>query len=248
MKRLIYLFVTLFIASCGGGGGDDGGGSGGGGGGGGGGPTPQPPGKATLTAPANNKVCETGTSISDTQSNVDFSWSASANTSTYDLKIINLESNQITTKNGLTSTNTTVALSKGAPYSWQITSKNSQTTQTAASNTWKFYLAGASGETSYAPFPADLKSPSSGATVERDSDGKVKLTWEGSDPDTESGLKYTVYLDKTDGKQDPSDDHKDLDASELTVSVDADTVYYWRVKTTDGTNVSYSIVYSFRVE
>ena len=25
-------------------------------------------------------------------------------------------------------------------------------------------------------------------------------------------------------------------------------VYYWRVKTTDGTNVSYSIVYSFRVE
>ena len=51
MKRLIYLFLTLFIASCGGGGGDEGGS---GGGGGGGGPTPQPPGKATLTAPANN--------------------------------------------------------------------------------------------------------------------------------------------------------------------------------------------------
>lgn len=247
MKRLVYLFVTLFIASCGGGGGDDGGGSGGGGGG-GGGPTPQPPSAATLTAPANNKVCETGTSISDTQSNVDFSWSASANTSTYDLKITNLNTNQITNKNGLTSTNTTVALSKAAPYSWQITSKNSQTTQTASSSTWKFYLAGASGETSYAPFPADLKSPSSGATVERDSDGKVKLTWEGSDPDTSSGLKYTVFLDKTDGKQDPSDDHKDLDTSELTVAVDADTVYYWRVKTTDGTNVSYSIVYSFRTE
>jgi hypothetical protein len=90
MKRLIYLFLTLFIASCSGGG-DGGDGGSGGGGGGGGGPTPQPPGKATLTAPSNNKVCETGTSISDTQSNVDFSWSASANTSTYDLKIINLE-------------------------------------------------------------------------------------------------------------------------------------------------------------
>ena len=241
MKKIVYLFVTLFIASCGGGG-DDGGGS----------PPPppppSPPSAATLTAPANNKVCETGTSISDTQSNVDFSWSASANTSTYDLKITNLNTNQITNKNGLTSTNTTVALSKGAPYSWQITSKNSQTTQTASSSTWKFYLAGASGETSYAPFPADLKSPNSGATVERDSDGKVKLTWEGSDPDTSSGLKYTVYLDKTDGKQDPSDDHKDLDASELTVAVDAESVYYWRVKTTDGTNVSYSYIYSFRVE
>jgi hypothetical protein len=242
MRKLIYLFVTLFIASCGGGGGDDGGGS----------PPPPPPptspSAANLTAPANNKVCETGTSISDTQSNVDFSWSASANTSTYDLKITNLNTNEITNKTGLTSTNTTVALSKGAPYSWQITSKNTQTTQTASSNTWKFYLAGETGVTSYAPFPADLKSPSSGATVERDSDGKVKLTWEGADPDTSSGLKYTVYIDKTDGKQDPSDDHKDLNASELTVSVDEDTVYYWRVKTTDGTNVSYSIVYSFRTE
>ena len=241
MKRLIYLFIALFIASCGGGGGDDGGGT----------PPPppppSPPSAATLTAPANNKVCETGTSISDTQSNVDFSWSASANTSTYDLKITNLEANTAINKNGLTTTNTTVALNKGAPYSWQITSKNSQTTQTTASNTWKFYLAGASGETSYAPFPADLKSPSSGATVERDSDGKIKLTWEGSDPDTSSGLKYTVYIDKTDGKQDPSDDHKDLTSQELEVEVEAG-VYYWRVKTTDGTNVSYSIVYSFRVE
>ena len=241
MRKLIYLFVTLFIASCGGGGGDDGGGSPPP-------PPPTPPSAANLTAPANNKVCETGTSISDSQSNVSFSWAASANTSTYDLKITNLNTNEITNKIGLTSTNTTVALSKGAPYSWQITSKNTQTTQTASSNTWKFYLAGETGETSYAPFPADLKSPSSGATVERDSDGKVKLTWEGADPDTSSGLKYTIYLDKTDGKQDPSDDHKDLNASELTVAVDADTVYYWRVKTTDGTNVSYSIVYSFRTE
>ena len=241
MRRLIYLFVTLFIASCGGGGGDDGGGSPPP-------PPPTPPSAANLTAPANNKVCETGTSISDSQSNVSFSWAASANTSTYDLKITNLNTNEITNKTGLTSTNTTVALNKGAPYSWQITSKNTQTTQTASSNTWKFYLAGETGVTSYAPFPADLKSPSSGATVERDTDGKIKLTWEGSDPDTSSGLKYTIYLDKTDGKQDPSDDHKDLNASELSVAVDADSIYYWRVKTTDGTNVSYSIVYSFRTE
>jgi len=233
--------VTLFIASCGGGGGDDGGGSPPP-------PPPTPPSAANLTAPANNKVCETGTSISDSQSNVSFSWAASANTSTYDLKITNLNTNEIANKTGLTSTNTTVALNKGAPYSWQIKSKNTQTTQTASSNTWKFYLAGETGVTSYAPFPADLKSPSSGATVERDTDGKVKLTWEGSDPDTSSGLKYTIYLDKTDGKQDPSDDHKDLNASELSLAVDADSIYYWRVKTTDGTNVSYSIVYSFRTE
>ena len=40
--------------------------------GGGGGSTPNPPGKATPTAPANNKTCETGTSVSDTQSSVTF--------------------------------------------------------------------------------------------------------------------------------------------------------------------------------
>ena len=56
MRRLIYLFLTLFIASCSGGG-DGGDGGSGGGGGGGGGPTPQPPGKATLTAPLSGRKC-----------------------------------------------------------------------------------------------------------------------------------------------------------------------------------------------
>ena len=105
-----------------------------------------------------------------------------------------------------------------------------------------------SSETTFAPFPADLISPTSGSTIQRDGDGKVKLSWTGSDPDTSSGLKYTVYLDIVDGKQAPQEDHKDLDDSELTTAVDSDTVYYWRVKTSDGTNVSYSLIYSFRIE
>ena len=71
MKKLSYLFVLLLIFACGG---DDGGG----GDGGGDPPPPSPPGSVTLTSPANGKVCETGTSTSDTKSNVDFSWAASA--------------------------------------------------------------------------------------------------------------------------------------------------------------------------
>ena len=47
---------------------------------------------------------------------LEFSWSASANTSTYDLKIINLEANTVINKNGLTTTNTTVALNKGSLF------------------------------------------------------------------------------------------------------------------------------------
>ena len=241
MKKTIYLFISLLIISCSSGGdGDDGGGSPPP-------PEPDPPSATNLTKPANNEVCETGTSISDTQSNVEFTWSASANTDTYDLKITNLNNNQVTNKNGLTSTNTTVALDKGNPYSWQIISKNNETTQTASSTTWKFYLSG-TGETSYAPFPADLKTPESGSTVARTSEGKVKLSWTGSDPDTSTGLKYTVYIDKVDGKQTPNDNNKELDASELEVAVDAETIYYWRIMTSDGSNTSYSIVFTFRTE
>ena len=241
MKQIIYLFITLFLVSCGGGGDDDGGGP----------PppppTPDPPSAANLSAPSNNDVCQTGTSISDTQSNVSFSWTASAYTDTYDLKITNLNNNQITNKNDLTSINTSVTLDKANPYSWQITSKNSESTQVATSSTWKFYLSG-TGETSYAPFPADLKSPQSGSTVARNSEGKVKLTWTGSDPDTSSGLKYTVYIDKTDGKQSPNDSHKELESNELEVSLESETIYYWRIMTTDGSNSSYSSVYTFRTE
>lgn len=233
MKKLIFLLSILFIFSCGSGDDDS--------------TQSLPPEVAVLTAPENNKVCETGTSVSESSSNVDFSWSASANTTSYDLKITNLSTNEVSNKSGLTETTTTVELSKGTAYSWQITSKNNESTETGSSSTWKFYLADSS-ETTYAPFPADLISPTSGSTIQRDGDGRVKLSWAGSDPDSSTGLKYTVYLDTVDGKNPPLEDYKDLDDSELTTAVDSDTVYYWRVKTSDGTNVSYSLIYSFRIE
>ena len=117
MKKFTYLFVFLLIFSCGG---DEGGG----GDGGGDPPPPSPPGSVTLTAPANGKVCETGTSTSDSKSNVDFSWQASSNTSTYDLQVTNLNTSSVVNKTGLTSTNSTVELDKGQPYIWKVISKN----------------------------------------------------------------------------------------------------------------------------
>ena len=238
LKYFSFLF-TFLLVSCGGGGGDEvvapppp--------------PAPTPPGKATLIAPANNKTCETGTSISDTQSTVSFSWNASASTNTYDVSIINLNKSTATNKNGISSTSTTATLSKGVPYSWKVTSKNTQTTTTTPSDTWKFYLAG-DGVVNYAPFRADLKSPASGSTVSRD-DGKVTFTWDGSDPDSEDTLTFTLYVDKVDGKQTPPTSQTDLSVKTLNVALDAATTYYWRVKTSDGTNASYSIVYSFKTE
>ena len=244
LKYFSFLF-TLTLVSCGGGGGDDDGG--GGSGGGGGGNVVNPPGKSTLTAPANNKTCETGTSVSDTKSEVTFTWGASADTNTYDLKITDLNTSTATNKTGLSTTTTKATLDKGVPYSWNITSKSTASTTSTASDTWKFYLAG-TGIVNYAPFPADLKTPASGSTVTRDGDGKVAFTWDGSDPDTGDTLKYTLYVDSTDGKQTPATALSNLTVKTASVALEAATTYYWRVKTSDGTNASYSIVYSFKTQ
>ena len=99
----------------------------------------------------------------------------------------------------------------------------------------------------YAPFPADLKTPASGSTVTL-SDGKATFTWEGTDPDSVDTLSYTVYVDTTDGKQTPTTALSNLSAQTADVELEAATTYYWRVKTSDGTNASYSIVYSFKTQ
>ena len=240
MKKLAYLFFVLILVSCGGS--EEGGGNGGVDP-----PPPQPPGSVSLTAPASGKVCETGSSTSDTKSNVDFSWQASSNTNSYDLQVTNLNTSTAINKTGLTSTNTTVELDKSQPYMWKVISKNTSTTQTGTSSSWKFYLAG-QGIKNYAPFPADLKAPKSGSTISRSSEGKITFTWEGSDPDQNDELKYTLYVDKTDGKQSPASDLINISAKTADVALDAATLYYWRVKTSDGTNSSFSTVYSFRTE
>ena len=240
MKKLAYLFFVLILVSCGGS--EEGGGDGGVDP-----PPPQPPGSVSLTAPASGKVCETGSSTSDTKSNVDFSWQASTNTNSYNLQVTNLNTSTAINKTGLTSTNTTVELDKGQPYMWKVISKNTSTTQTGTSSSWKFYLAG-QGIKNYAPFPADLKAPTSGSTISRSSEGKITFTWEGSDPDQGDELKYTLYVDKTDGKQSPSSDLINISAKTADVALDAASLYYWRVKTSDGTNSSFSTVYSFRTE
>ena len=197
LKYFSFLFTLTLIIGCGGGGGEEGGGDTGGGD-----VTVNPPAKSTLSAPANNKTCETGTSVSSTQSDVDFTWGVSADTDSYDLKITDLNSNVATNKTGLTTTSTKVTLDKGVPYSWFVTSKSTKSSVTTPSDTWKFYLAG-TGVANYAPFPADLKAPTSGSTVKR-TDGKVTFTWEGSDPDSGDTLTYTLYVDTTDGKQTPA--------------------------------------------
>lgn len=200
------------------------------------------PGKSVLLAPVNNQTCETGTNSSTTQSTVSFSWNSASDTETYDLKITNLNTQEATTQTGITVTNATASLTRGVPYSWNVTSKNKGTT-TTISDSWKFYLAG-NGVTNYAPFPASAVSPLPGVVV-TPTNSKLTLTWETSDVEG-SALSYTLYFDTIDGKQTPLDAHKNLTAKSKEVAVNSNTVYYWRVVTSDGTNTSTSVVYTFK--
>ena len=205
------------------------------------------PGKATLITPENNKTCETGSSISETKSQIEFTWTVTMNTDSYDVIITDLNTISNINNTGLTSATSLAVLDKGVPYSWYVISKNTASSGTTNSDTWKFYVAG-KGIVNYAPFTAELKTPKSGATVARDGFGKVKFTWEGSDPDDGDTLKYTLYVDKIDGKQTPPSSQTDIDGETFEVELEAATTYYWRIKTSDGVNSSYSNVLTFNTE
>lgn len=237
-----FIFVTLFFISCGGEGGDDiiinp--------------PAPpvetvDPPSQASLSRPTNNEVCEEGTSVSETQSSVNFQWTAGSNTDNYDLRITNLNSNQVINQSNITTTNKLVTLTKGIPYSWKVTSKRNGTSQTSDSSTWKFYLS-SEGISSYPPYPSTLVSPTSGHSFSSDTT-EVELQWEGSHPENLS-LTYDLYIDTTDGLQDPDSSNQNLSGISKSVEVSSGNSYYWRVKATDSNNnSSYSIIYSFRVD
>ncbi|MDA9250907.1 hypothetical protein N9P53_04145 [Flavobacteriaceae bacterium] len=244
MKKVIYvmlMFLSIFIFSCGGGsdgGSDDV-------------ITPpvltvDPPSMATLNSPANNKVCEEGTSVSETESNVNFQWTAGSNTDSYDLRITNLNSDQVINQSKITSTNKAVSLDKGTPYLWKITSKRNGTSETAESSTWKFYLSG-DGLINYPPYPSELVLPKSGKTFSS-SNESVELYWEGSHPQGLT-LIYDIFVDTIDGQQTPESSNKNISNTNKSISVNAGNTYYWRIKATDTNgNSSYSLIYSFIVE
>ena len=205
-----------------------------------------PPIASMLSFPEDDKVCQEGTSVSDTESSVNFQWEASENTTSYDLIINDIEAETSVTYSDITETNKDATLVTARSYSWQIVSKSDETSTTATSELWQFYLAG-DGEENYAPYPASIISPASGSTVAASEEGLITLKWSGEDPD-EDTLTYTVYIDTVDGLQDTNGTITGLTETETTYEVTSGSVYYWRVKSSDGQSSSFTQVFSFRVE
>ena len=237
-KALMILGVTLLTA-CGS---DSGGGET---------PTPTPtptpiaaPGKASLTLPENNKPCETG-EVSGATASVIFTWSSGDDTESFDLSITNSDTNQITDRTNLTATTATVPLTRGHRYAWKVTSKN-KGTQTTASDTYKFYLAG-DGEENAAPFSAEAVYPQPGSSVTVSENNTVTLEWEAADPDSDT-LTYTLLIDTVDGRQEATEENIGLTTNTKEVSAEAGTIYYWSIITSDRSISVNSDVFSFRVD
>lgn len=224
MKRLLVLTVTILVLGCGK---DD---------------PPKTPEAATLSFPQQNSECTTGVDLNAITSQVEFRWQQAKNTDTYELRVANIN-------NGISQTVTTSALSaqlplqKGAPYSWNVITRNTKTEVIATSETWQFYNAGV--QTTYAPFPASIVAPKSGATIIRDINNEVTLQWNGADVDNDIS-SFEIYLDTVSPpvqlEASPS-----VSLNVINVNVSADTVYYWKVITKDREgNSSDSGVYSFK--
>ena len=241
MNRLItLLFVFTVVISCSkGGGGDE--------------APPAPvtpvvilnPGKPSLVYPDNGAPCEDGTSIDDTQSEINFQWTAAENAESYLLSVTNLSTNSEQTFNSAVA-NISVALLKADPYRWTVTAQGKPGSTSAVSDAWKFYLAG-DAQVNYAPFPPELLAPTPGSTVFASSDYKLELQWSTSDVDNDLA-SYDLYFDITDGSTLLQSVSHSSETTSVIVDVAENTVYYWKVVATDANgNVSDSGVYSFRV-
>ncbi len=214
-------------------------------------PNPNPevqelqPGSPQLQFPLRDVVCTTGIFISDTQSNVTFTWTATENTDSYDLVLTNLNDNSVevfeTPTNELP-----VDLLQNNPYSWTIISKSNASTLTGTSADWRFYNA-SQGVSNAAPYPTVLTSPVNGMAI---ATGATQLTWEGADPDNVDNVNdivaYDVFLSTT---MDLTIATENVTETSFTTEALAAGTYYWRVETIDSVgNRTSSQVNTFNVQ
>ncbi|MFL2598410.1 MAG: hypothetical protein ACJ0P4_11100 [Flavobacteriaceae bacterium] len=202
------------------------------------------PSAPTLISPANDETCLNGTSINDSQSNVDFRWSLAANALSYELVVTNLLTQSSQTYPA-TSNQTTVALTKAEPYNWSVKSIGEVGSISSQSIQWKFYLAG-DAVVNYAPFPSELISPQSGANVTPDINNLIKLQWNASDVDDDLA-KFEVYLDKNDATTIIKTIAYQTEEESIEINVENGTTYYWKIIAIDANqNQSSSGIYAFR--
>ncbi|MCV6631528.1 MAG: hypothetical protein OIF50_16890 [Flavobacteriaceae bacterium] len=202
------------------------------------------PSPSSLIFPEKDSECTTGNSIDNNFSVVTFRWQPASHTDMYRLVLKNLD-DQSEQSFSTSETSMAITLKKRTPYQWYIESLSNTTSMTAKSASWRFYNA-AEGVSNYAPFPATIIHPQSGASVQIDNLGQVVLEWQTTDVDGDLD-NYTVYLDTNNP---PSTEiATNIAARSVKAALIPNTIYYWMVKSTDlKGNSSNSGVYQFRVK
>ena len=202
---------------------------------------PLAPDAVVLSFPIQNEECTAGIVVSETQSTIPFSWNKAKHAEMYEIHVKNLE-NGISISQNTVQTSLNLTLSRNTPYSWYVISKTSKSAATTNSATRKFYNSGP-GRITYAPFPAELVSPTMGQRL--DAVEKITLDWIGSDVD-EDIVNYDVYFGTT---QTPVLLKEKLTESMLKeVIVKPNTTYHWKIITRDTkANSSESEMFLFSV-
>lgn len=204
------------------------------------------PESATLLSPEKDKLCEVAEPSGSQKRKVTFKWSNGENTDYNELHIKNLETNRDTIINRIFSPLNTVDLYSATAYEWYVISYTNSTNEGVTTAPWRFYLQG-NGVTNSVPHPATIITPDEGASVALNQENNTTLKWAGNDIDNSSDeLKFTLFIDKIDGKQTPLAIYENITTTEVTLTLDEDTLYFWSIKTSDGESASFTRVYSFR--
>ncbi len=204
---------------------------------------PKIPSVTKLIFPYESSVCNVGTNITANESTVLFEWEEGVYTDNYELKLRNLETNDLTSHYS-SDPEISIVLKRGTPYEWFVISTSNSVIDTAQSATWKFYNAGEAIE-SYAPFPAEIISPTMAETITTTA-SELTLDWNGSDVDDDI-VGYDVYFGTSTS---PEIIQNDITESILNnVSISFNTIYYWKIITKDSRgNTSDSGIYQFKIE
>jgi len=207
--------------------------------------TPIPaPGTVSLSYPADNTACLKATGLTGNSAPITFSWSAASNSNSYRLTVTNLINQTVTNVDAGNALSSSVNLDINTPYSWKITAINA--TGETQSSVFKFYLSG-NAQINYAPFPADLTSPSTGSVLNANGAATLQVTlqWVGTDTDNDIA-SYSVYLDNTNASTQVVASQI---ANSLVQNLSSGKTYFWKVVTTDKKgNASNSIVGSFQIQ
>ena len=237
-KLRLNILLLVVLTACGGGSDEPGGSS----------PDPDPdpvipaPSASTLVFPDNNSECTTGELVTDTRSRVLFQWTASENTDSYEVNLLNLNTSS-SSKITSNTNSVNITLDRGTPYEWFVVSRANGTNETASSVSWRFYNEGP-GIANYAPFPAEVISPSRGSSI--DSSGTVTLQWQGNDVDNDI-VEFEVYFG-TDPAAGTLIDTVSENTLEVNVATGQGIVYYWKILSRDSAgNTSDSDIFQFRV-